>query len=111
MLIFEHLVVVKNPSLCTSGVMLQEILYVVCFSALSSLLNKTEPELVFDSSLNYTVKQLLFTQEPSFSKYDIAPKSLTRVPFVAFAVVGKVFNTHFHTIMTKRELDRPLPKF
>lgn len=111
MLFFEHLVVVKNLSLCTSGLMLHEILYVVCFSALSSLLNKTEPELVFDSSLNYTIKQLLFAQEPSFRKYEIAQKSLIRVPFVAFAVVGKVFNTHFHTITTKRELDGPLPKF
>lgn len=59
---FEHLVTVKHLSLCTSGVMLLEILYVACFSALSSLLNKTEPELAFGSSLNYTMKQLLFVR-------------------------------------------------
>lgn len=30
---------------------------------------------------------------------------------MACAAVGKVFNTHFHTVTTKRELDGPLPKF
>lgn len=30
---------------------------------------------------------------------------------MALSVAGKVFNTHFHTITAKRELDGLLPKF
>lgn len=54
---------------------------------------------MFCSSLNYTIKQLLFAQKPSFRKYEIAQKSLIRVPWWHFLLLERYLT---HTFIPSR---------